>query len=308
MEPSPTLPATAAAGVDAGGAVFAVLAAFCYGLTILFSAFVADRGLPAPTALTVRFAVAGVLLGALLLALGRGLLPPAGERLRMAVVGLVYAVESTFFFNALRHGTAGAVTLLFYAYPAFVVVTELLRGRLRPHRSVVVALALSVGGAAVVGAGGGEVTIGALGVVLALAAAVCFAVYVNVGAHLLRRTDSVTRAAWTSVGAAAGVGVLGAVTGGFRAPSGAELAALLANGAATAGAFALFFVALRRLGPSRTAVILTLEAVFGVALTALFLGEPVPALMVVGGVSVVAGAAVAALLVPRARPAELDPP
>ena len=40
----------------------ATLGAFCFGLTIMFQRLVADNGIGAPTALCIRFAVAGLLL------------------------------------------------------------------------------------------------------------------------------------------------------------------------------------------------------------------------------------------------------
>ena len=76
-------------------------------------------------------------------------------------------------------------------------------------------------------------------------------------------------------------------------PAVTSLPPLLANGVATATAFTLFFVAIGRLGASRTAVVMTIEAVSAVVLTALFLGETVQPLEALGGVAVLAGAAIA---------------
>ena len=61
-------------------------------------------------------------------------MPEPGERLRAAMLGMVgYVVHSTLVYLALAHGTAAAVAMVFYLYPAVVAVLELVL-RLRPPR------------------------------------------------------------------------------------------------------------------------------------------------------------------------------
>jgi drug/metabolite transporter (DMT)-like permease len=76
------------------------------------------------------------------------------------------------------------------------------------------------------------------------------------------------------------------------------LAALVANGIVTAVAFALFFVVLDRIGPTRTGICMAFEAVTGIALAAIFLGESLRHLVALGGAAVLAGAVLAALVSP----------
>jgi drug/metabolite transporter (DMT)-like permease len=54
------------------------------------------------------------------------------------------------------------------------------------------------------------------------------------------------------------------------------------------------FAALRRLGPTRTAVLLTVEVLGTVALAAAFLDETLRGLQLVGGLAIAAGAVLAA--------------
>jgi drug/metabolite transporter (DMT)-like permease len=91
----------------------------------------------------------------------------------------------------------------------------------------------------------------------------------------------------------------GAVRGELETPGGEAFVSLLANGVATAVAFTLWFTVLGRIGATRTAIIMAMEAVTGVVLAAIFLDEPVKALVAVGGVAVLAGAIVAALATPE---------
>lgn len=275
----------------------AALGAFSFGCTILFSRTVARDHLPSSVALGIRFACAGLILLVVLAATRRPLLPPAGERVRAVSLGLfVYAVESTFFYMGLERGTAAAVALIFYAYPAVIALAETVTGATRLRAQTLVALALAVSGSAVVAVGGGRVAISLTGVGLVCGSIVMFAAYAILSDRVLHRTDSLTAAAWTAIGASAGVTLSGAVRSQLEAPSGDALAALVANGVATASAFTLFFVVLARIGPTRTGICMALEAVTGVVLAAVFLGEAVRPVVAVGGTAVLAGAVLAALV------------
>jgi drug/metabolite transporter (DMT)-like permease len=274
----------------------AALGATSFGCTILFSRIVARDQLAPSVALGIRFGCAGVLLLGVLIATRRPLLPPPGERLRAFMLGFaVYAVESTFFYMGLERGTAAAVALIFYAYPAVVALAETLMGAARLRTQTLVALALAVSGSAIVAIGGGRVAINATGVLCVCGSILMFSTYAIASDRVLHRTDSLTAATWTAIGASTGVLLFGAARGQLEAPSGHALAALLANGLATASAFALFFVVLDRLGPTRTGICMALEAVTGVLLAAIFLGESVRPIVALGGAAVLTGVVLAAL-------------
>ena len=245
--------------------------------------------------LGLRFGIAGVLLLGALVAGRRPLLPAPGERVRAGLLGGIgYAIESTCFFLGLAHGTVAAVVLLFYVYPAVVMLLEVPLLGTRPRGRSLAALTLSVAGAAVIAIGGGEVHISPLGIVLSLGSAAAFALYLLASERLVTRTDALTTAAWVAVGASVSLLAGALVRGAVRMPSGYWWD-MAGYALATAVAFTCMFAALRRLGSSRTAVIMTLEAVFGIVLAAVFLGESIGPLQVVGGLAVLGGAAMIAL-------------
>jgi drug/metabolite transporter (DMT)-like permease len=278
---------------------FGAGAAFAFGCTILFSRYVARDGLPSSVALGIRFGAAGILLLGALAWMRRPLLPPKGERLWAIGLGLlVYATEATFFYMGLERGTAAAVALIFYAYPAVVAVAEVVLGRTSWSARTAFALALAISGSAFVALGGGHVVISTAGVLCVFGSITLFSTYVLLSDRVLVRSDSLTAATWTALGASAGVLTVGVVRGQLVAPSGSTLAALLANGVATAAAFTLFFVTLGRIGATRTAIVMSLEAVFGVVLTAIFLSESVKPVVAFGGALVLTGAVLAALAAP----------
>lgn len=228
------------------------------------------------------------------------MLPLPGERLRPLLLGAVgYALESALFYAALQRGTAAAVALLFYVYPALVTLLEVALGRERLHPRLAIAVALSFAGTAAVVLAGGEVDITTTGILFALASAASFAVYLLASGRAVTRTDPMVNGAWVAAGASLSLTVQGLAVGGLRNP-GADWWVMLGNGLATAAAFSLLFAALSRLGASRTAVVMTLEAFSAVILGALLLGEVIGPIQLVGGIGILA----AVVLISAAKPAD----
>jgi drug/metabolite transporter (DMT)-like permease len=280
--------------------VLGTAGAVAFGCTILFSRAVARDHLAPPVALSIRFGVAGVLLLGVLVVTRRPLLPPRGERFIVIMLGLVlYSAESTAFYLGLEHGTAAAVALIFYAYPAVIAVAEVLLRVTRWKARTVLALILAVSGSAVVAIGGGDLVISSRGVFFVCTAIVFFSAYVLISDRVVVRTDSITAATWTAIGASIGTATFGLIRGDLHAPSAHALSILSANGIFTATAFTLFFVVLGRMGATRTAIVMALETVTGIVLAAIFLGESVRPIVALGGVAVLAGAVIAALAAPQ---------
>jgi drug/metabolite transporter (DMT)-like permease len=256
----------------------------------------------AETALGIRFAVGAAMLLAFQLARRGALAPARRERVACFLLGAIgYAAESSFFYAALGRGSAAAVGLLFYAYPAIVTLLELATGALRASGRLFLAIALSAGGVAVVVATGASLTISALGAVFSLSAALSFSLYFLTSHRIVKRTDPVVNAAWVSLGAGASLLLRGLLLGRLHSPAGHELT-LLGYGLANAVAFGLMFVGLRRLGPTRTALLLTIEVAGTVVLSAIFLDETLRAIQLVGGAAI----AVGALLVSTSAPAPAE--
>lgn len=272
-------------GVLAGAA-----AGLGYAFTVIFGSRLADAGLTSPTVLSIRFFVSGVILCALTALRGGSLLPVRGERLGIFALGAVgYMTESSLFFAGISRGSAAAVTLLFYVYPAIVMVIESVQNRQRPSRRILGSLALSIVGSALVAGAAGDVGIDRLGVVFALLAAVAFSIYVTVGARVSKKSDAMVTGAWVALGASTSFTVRAVLGAGYASTAG-HWPELLGNGAANALAFGMMFAALGLLGPSRATVVLTTEAVFAVILSVLVLHESLAPLQLLGAVAVLAAA------------------
>ncbi len=292
---------------EALGGGFVAAAALQFGVVVVLGKLVERTGLPVASMLAVRFAIAALGLGVTLWALRQPLFPAPGERLPLALLGLIgYSAESSLFFLALNHGQAAAVTLLFFTYPVFVALVSIALGRGGPGWLLGGSLVCAVSGASIVVASTGGLAIRPLGVVLAVASALTFTAYLLGVDHVMKRTNALAGSMWVSGFAAIGLVAFALVSGNADVPAGGvQWARLAGMGAGTAGAFVALFVGLRRLGPVRTSIVAAMEPLAATILAALFLSEPIRAGVAAGGVLILAGAVAASLA--RATPSK-EPP
>lgn len=237
-----------------------------------------------------RFTVAAAATWVLLALLGRRP-PSAGRWGELALLGTLYAVSGTGFLASLEMISAGVATLLFFTYPAVVVLAGalFLDETLTGHR--VVALVLTVGGCALTAGGGSEVDPAGIG--LALMAMAAISGYVLASRRALTRSPALGGAAIILTVTAAITSAVAATQGGLALGGGAEAAGwtLLTGLVGTAFPVTAFLVALKHLGAGKVALYSTVEPVITVGLAALVLGERMTPLQLGGGALVVAGVA-----------------
>jgi len=295
-------------GVETVGGLFVALASFLFGGIVVTGKTVTNRGVDVSVMLSIRFAVAAVVLAMLLAMTGRPLRAARGEASRLIALGVFgYAVEALFFFFAVERGTATSVTLLFFTYPVLVTLLAIALGLGRPRAIVVGALLAATTGTAIVVGASGDLGISSAGVAFALGSAGMFALYL-IGAEVgVRRTASLAAALYVSAAAAVGLGVYALATGG-RAPAAFdEWWRIIVMGVFTAGAFFFLFAGLRALGAVRTSIVAALEPLSTTVLAVGFLGETLHASTIGGGMLILAGAVTASVARARRR-ADLEAP
>jgi drug/metabolite transporter (DMT)-like permease len=292
------------------GTLAAVVAACLFGLLGPLARFGAEAGVDGVAFTAWRAALGVLFLGALIVLRGtartsvaaiRGLSPAGKASLALAAaMGLTLNASV---FTAFGLIPIALALMLFYTYPAGVVVVDVALGRERVTPSRVLALLLSSAGVVLVLVGGGTgdpgtAPVNALGIVLGLCAAASQVVFVTVSRTGYRAVpaDAATLVILTT--SAVG-GVLIALVAG-QAPGLVEpLRSLEAwpfivlAGVAAAGLSSLLFLtAIRLIGGTRTGILMLLEPVVGAVLAGLLLGEALGPLQLVGGGLVLLGALV----------------
>lgn len=272
------------------GALFVALSAAAFGAMAIFGKLAYAAGVGLPSLLFLRFALAGLVLAGLMGLQRRAW--PRGRNLwlLLGMGGVGYVGQAYCYFGALQYASAGLTALLLYLFPAIVTVLSAIRERrmLSPLRIAAVSFAL-LGTLLTVG---GDTSGGSAGVVLGVSAAVIYSFYILIGEKVTGEEGAIASAAVVMLGAAASAGGVVLFTG-FSPPGNATgWSALLAIALlSTVAAIVLFFAGLRRLGAPDASTLSTLEPVMTISLAAIFLGETVTPLQLLGG-AIILGAVV----------------
>lgn len=219
-------------------------------------------------------------------------------------------------FLAFDRVTVALALLGFYLFPALVTIVDVWLGHERLDRPRVVALALSLGGmVAVVGGGlGGELRFDALGIGLAVLAAVIQTVFIIVS----RDGYSSIPADQAMASILGAVAVLATISALLLGPADAILLPLrdpeLLGLTVFAGVFGaaipslLFLIGIRRLGGTRAGILMLSEPAMGVTLAAIVLGEALRPIQAAGAVAIIVAAVVLQRATPGAASAALASP
>ncbi len=273
----------------ASGLAFIALSAAAFGAMAIFARYAYAGGADVVGVLAARFAIAGVVLAALMPLAGASW--PRGRPLVVAALmgGIGYVGQAFCFFAALRHASAGLVALLLYTYPTLVclLAAAFLHERLTRRRWALLGASF-VGIALTLGGGSGS----AAGIALGLGAAAFYSVYIVVGARELGHTDALGTTTVVCLSAAATMGIASlAFPPQFPSTGGGWLAVAAIALVSTVVAILAFFAGLKRVGAGVASIASTLEPVVTVALAWVVLGETLAPVQVLGGAIVLASAA-----------------
>ncbi|MGH9153291.1 MAG: DMT family transporter, partial [Acidimicrobiales bacterium] len=246
--------------------------------------------------LAVRFLVGAAVLAPFALR-RRPAAPGAGVGRAGAVCGLVLLAGYLLQTVGLQYTTAPVSAFVTYLLVVIVPLISALVLHRRPRPATLAGVAVAAAGLVLLtgeGAGAGR------GELLTLGCAVAFAVHIVLLAELAPRFDTSALTAVQLLVVGAVCLVPGAFLGGYGFPARVWAAALFTGAAVSALAFALQVWGQRRVGPTRTSLLLMLEPVVAAALGHAT-GERLGARGVAGGLVILAGIVVAEVPVARRR-------
>ena len=278
------------------GLIVGLATVMMFGTVVVMQRLLIEEGIATEAAVGLRYLVGGLVCLGILAGLRRPVAPVRGERLRAFLLGaLLYGMQAVLFYQALQHGTVATVSLLFYTYPALILIASLALGLRRWSWYAGAAALMSAVGAALVVVSGREVGIDPIGIALALGSACFVTVFLLINKRLLPLSPALSASAWVSFGVAASTLTVAVAQGQIHDISGRAAWLLLISGALTGLGTAGMYVALAALGPPRTAVLLSLQTVVAVSGSALVLGQPLLAGQLLGGALIISAIALGAL-------------
>ena len=264
------------------------------------------QSMPPLAAASLRFVVASLAL--LLWMHYRGGLQPVLRLRSKQWLGLTCAAAagvfgySTFFMLGVQLVPSGKASIVVTLNPAATLLLAALLFGERLNARILLGMALAVVGAWIAIAGGGSMgnwlEHTGRGELLLLGCVACWVAYTLMGRVVLKGLDALTTTAVTSMIGAVMLGGLSLALEGSSAwrqlataplSSWGCLAALALGG--TAMAYAWFFDGVKVLGAGAAAGYISLVPVFGILFSSLWLGEALPASLLLGGAIAVAGMA-----------------
>ncbi len=263
------------------GSILIIISAATFGTLPILGRFAYADGMDVTTLLFLRFTCAAILMF-IWLKIRKEPLPRGRVLLQLAGMGgLGYVGQSFCYMSAIQYASTGLVSLLLYLYPVFVTVLTVIFQKVKLTSRTILALALATIGAALTANPQG----GALpGIVLAISAALIYAVYILVGTGVMQKVSSVQSSFVIFASAALVFGGMTLARGphwpttqtGWLAVGGIAVVATMIP-------VATFLAGLKIVGATDASLLSTLEPVVTVILAATILGESVQTMMLLGG-------------------------
>lgn len=262
---------------------------------------VREVDLPALTIVFFRVSLSAVAMALVLVAAGRRdlLRPPPREVIGL---GVMLAVHWSLYFAAIKETSVASAVLITYAAPIFMALLAPLLIREQVPAVSIGALAVSVVGITLISlsGGSGDEAVRATGVVLAVFAAITYALLIVLLKRWASEVHPTTIIAWQE-GTAAVVLAPALLFADLGSIGGGDVLYLVLLGTILTGFTGVVYVGALKWVPATTAGILAyMEPVSAAILAAALLGEALTPAVVVGGVAIVAAGVAVAIQIPEA--------
>ncbi len=263
------------------GILLITISAASFGTLAIFGRYVYADGMDIFTALFIRFSTSAVFM--ILVLILRKERFPRGRILAMLIGmgALGYVGQSFLYLTSIKYASTGLIALLLYLYPMFVFILSVIFLHEKVTAVKIIALVLSLVGAGLtVDPDGGQL----LGVIMIIAAALVYSVYIVVGANVMKHVTAFQSSAVVFMSAGAVYGMLTFANGIHLPESNTGWYAMLGMIIfSTIIAITTFLAGLEIVGPTNAAMLSTLEPVVTVLLAAWLFGERLTPITLLGG-------------------------
>ncbi|MCE2818106.1 MAG: DMT family transporter [Ilumatobacteraceae bacterium] len=279
------------------GIIFILISGAAFGLLPWFARTAYDHGTEPLGMLAVRFTFASILLLAVHSFRKKDIsLPSKKLSIQLFLLGAVgYAPQATFFFFGVERIDTSLATVIFYTYPAFVVLASWVVFRHTPSVRMAVCLIVAVLGTALTA---GQISTGSgLGVALMFGASTWYTGYILISSKITGQSGAFVSLTYVMVGAAVShLLLLALLRPSLPQDTTGWLAVFAAAIISTVVAMGFFFAGVSRIGPGEAAVFSTIEPVVSIAVGVYALDENLTTTRIIGALCVLVSVAVLAQL------------
>lgn len=258
------------------GVFFGVLAAVTYGTNPFFGLRLYERGLTTSSVLFYRFFFATVILGILVAVTRNSFRLEKRQLLPMISGGIFVSLSCLFFFASFHHLDGGISATVLFVYPLMVAAIMYLFFHVKQSFMTIIGMAAAIGGIALLSLGNTSGKFSTVGLILVLLSALSYAIYmVQVKVTSLHKLPPLTL---TFYAIACGIPFfLIALRGGLDLQKLPDYASgVYALGGAilpTVLSFLFMAIAIKYIGPTKTAIMGALEPVTALLIGITIFGE-----------------------------------
>jgi drug/metabolite transporter (DMT)-like permease len=270
--------------------VLVLVASLSFGAISVLTVLTARGGLQLIDAMVWRYVLGVVVLGLRSSPRQIAEIPIRKIAVLIVIGGGGQALITFVSLSSLEYISVGTLAFLFYTYPAWVALLQSLTGAEKLTLPRLAALALALGGIAVMMGSPGTASLNIAGVLLALGASVLYAFYLPLLQRMQRGVPAQNTVFLIVIGAALSFLGSGLMKGHISVPAGGAVWTniLLLAVVSTGIAFTALLAGLSVLGPVRTAIIATIEPFFTALLGVIVLRGSLRVTTLLGGALIVA--------------------
>jgi drug/metabolite transporter (DMT)-like permease len=273
------------------GVYLIVLSAVGFGVMPIFALYAYQCKMNVATLLWTRFLLSAVLFFIVLGIMGKKIKLPLFQIGSLFIMGgIIYTLQSTLYFNAIRFISPSLTALLFYTYPIIVALLSFFIDHEKLTKRHFFAIAMTfLGLLFVLGTPSNKINL--VGILLAFSASLVYSGYIILGNRLIQRIPSIISSAYITLFAAFSFTILGLWmnTLQFDFKVGAWLPTVGIIIFSTIIAILTFFKGLELTGPTTASILSTLEPLVTIGLSVALFHDRLNWTQMLGGLGVISG-------------------
>ncbi len=273
------------------GVYLIIASAMGFGVMPILALYAYQCKMNVSTLLWIRFSVSAALFFIALGIMGQRIKLPLFQMGSLFMMGgIIYTLQSTLYFNAIRFISPSLAALLFYTYPIIVALLSFFMNHEKLTQCHFVAIAMTFLGLLLV-LGMPSHKINMMGISLALGASLVYSGYIILGNRLIQKIPSIISSAYVTLFAAFSFTILGFAMGAldFNFGVGAWIPAIGIVIFSTIMAILSFFKGLELTGPTTASILSTLEPLVTIGLSVIFFHDRLTGFQMLGGAGVISG-------------------
>ena len=154
------------------------MAAICYGTNPLGALPLYEEGVNTSSVLFLRFSIATLILGVVMIANRKSFAVTRGELTTMASLGALMAVSSLTYYQSFRYMDAGIASTILFVYPVMVAVIMATFFREKVTATTITSIVLALAGIGLLYRGDAGISLSMTGVMLVMMSSLTYAVYI----------------------------------------------------------------------------------------------------------------------------------